>query len=326
MRRGFSSASRRALTLTVLLAGCGPSPDFGYVSEVQIPQAQTQAPGVIINVENDHIQRYTIHLGWPAEVGRRGRVHVEIDETRTTMVRRAGVDTDAKNEHKRIVADGSAVTLEVDEHGSTTKADIALDVLDAEGWDGTAAVHLRNAKVHVERGHSDDEAVVTIDGRDARAKSERDAIDELITLKISDQPTDDETFGTSDPITLGTHWPVRTEATRRALLAEDMRVPPGGISGQMLLAGVTDRGGVPCLDITGTIHIEPFEVASLPPEAHMEHASVHVVTHVVVPTSPGPRFQDDMTMTTDLALATPDGSLIESHSQRASRRTFTPGE
>jgi hypothetical protein len=322
MRRGFSSLARLAFSLLLPLAlGCGPMNDFGYVRDIEIP-ANTGQP-VVIRVGGGG-ERHPIRLSWPAEVGRRGRTHVEVDETRSTTVRRGNTDGDAKTEHKRTVADGTAVTLAVDENGAVTKADLLLDALDAEGWSLEPKVHLANVKVHVERARSEADAIVTVDGHDVASGSERDAIDELITLKISDLPSDDEAFGTSDLIAIGARWPMRGEVVRRALTEEELRIPEGAVSGDMMLRGLVDRGGVACLDVTGTLDVQTFEVSSLPPEAHIEHAALHVVTHLVVPTAPGPRFEDDMTISTEIAMATPDGGLIESHSTRKSTRSYAP--
>ena len=302
----------------VLSAGCGSLPDYGY--EAETPDASRAPSAVIIRVNG--APRYPIRLSWPAEKGMRGRLDTTTESTRTSTQHFAGGATDVETHHVRVSAKGVEEILEADDRGNLRRARVDFDLLDADFGPSRSPLHLRDVRAEIARGAGDAEATVTLGGAPASG-DDLEAVREIFAPGERETPSDDQAFGTATPQAVGDVWPIQGDVVERTL-AEGFPVPPGAVTGAMSLVSATSRDGIPCLEIKGSVRIEPFGLSGLPAGATVEHAAIVLVMHVVVPTSPMFRIEDDSTMTTDVTVTTPEGDAVETHTRKAAHRSVTP--
>jgi hypothetical protein len=311
------------------LSACGPLPE--YTSAVPAPQgpAELDAPRgevTVVRIPGQEGARYPIRLSWPAVAGQRGQIDAVSADEKSMRVVRADGSNGVESKHARVAVRGAYEVISVGADGRASKSVLSHALVAADAGEGPLPDDppqelASDARIEIIRGDAD--AIVTVDGHAASAEL-RAAIDEVIPLARTDAPPDDEVMGTDDPQPIGGSWPIESGLARESLTGEVLRVQKGAITGQMTLDSVGAQGGVDCIEVVGSMDIEPFDLAQLPAGAHIEKGRVHVVTRIVVPTSPMPRLADEMTMTTDVAMTLPGRGLVQLVAKKDTRFHFVP--
>ena len=284
----------------VALAACGASAATVAAPTTAGPVAAETGP-----------RTYSIHLSHPPQVGE--RFHVVADDTTDKTVVRDGAVVDQK--HQTIHIDAVSTTVALDDRGRTTRDHYDVTELTADGKS------LGTGPVDVTRAPREKDAVVLVSGVPATGEV-REALSDILPLSISG-PTDDEIFGTQQPVMVGGHWAVNTRLASQSL-SDSSGVEATTVTGDVWLAGITHAADGDCLDIHTKLGVEGIRIPDLPPGSVVEQSHAVVNMEGTFPLDArGVRETEAFTMSMEVRLRvpTPNGREASLTVTTTSKRT-----
>jgi hypothetical protein len=270
----------RSLCFLVLLASCHKD------ATVDPTTAVTSASPPVASVAAAPAARtYPIHLRGPSRVGDRTHVVVDADYTEHTTATLAGQPPKDSTKVGHVHVDGTDTVKELQPDGHSALRDelTVVDFWQTHDSGPSEVVVPKGSRVLIVRAARKEDARVTVNGSPA-TKAVREAIAHVTELTTKSGASDDEIFGTSTPQPVGGEWDINAALAEKDLVARDIMVVPGSVSGKTRLVAVRPVDGVDCLELDNTLRVGSIaSMKDLPPGSTIENASITVRLHVLVP-------------------------------------------
>lgn len=189
---------------------------------------------------------YQIQLHRPGKPGDRCRVARAIEFHQSTVMKSEGQEM--KRESKRYTVDFEAevTILDVNKSGGTTSE--SCKIIKCVKTEGDLQDRILDPGDMLTATLAGKETLFRRNGADV-SRDTAEILSKCITLSKT-EATDDDVYGTSERKKIGDSWPVNAEVMAREF-REEHPVKKENISGQIMLTGVTEVGGVKCLEIKG---------------------------------------------------------------------------
>lgn len=167
---------------------------------------------------------------------------------------------------------------------------------------------------------------ITINGESVDPKT-AEALNAVVETHGPGDPSDSEVFGSTQLQSVGSTWPINSEAAARGLAKSDLPVTKENMKGESKLVAVKDENGTEALEIQSTINVASIS-GTMPNGAKIESGSFSGEFNGFFPTDPKLMPLSDsetLRMRMNATASTPDNQLaaIEVQADRSQRIAWT---
>jgi hypothetical protein len=193
--------------------------------------------------------RYRVVLDRHQQVGDKRRLEAQAREVAESTFFEGGRRVQHNIDVKAIRFEGQCLTRAVNTLGNAIAVSCEANVLDDQRRG--ARLLSSGARVVIERRPNRADTKVTVDGTPASIEV-RDALDLVLGLTENDE-SDDDVFGSPEPVSVGDSWPIDGDALGRQLETALHMKPVEPPTGKIELVAVTDFEGIPTMHFRARI-------------------------------------------------------------------------
>ncbi len=255
-----------------------------------------------------HGQKYDIHIA-PADHA--GHKYLVSAKGMTFRQMSAG-ERILAGEDYRVEFEGRAEVLEVDGKGQAVR--IAFTVGRFTKITGDQAIELLKPGSVVLSDGSLKEPLSLLDGE--IGEEARQAFGLVDSPHKPGDATDDEIFGTKEPMSIGDSWPVNSKLAAEEMRDSGVEIPPEHMHGRVELAAKEKIAGSDCLSLRGDLKADSFAMKTPPPGFTLDRATMQGTFRGCFPLDGlALSHSDAMEMTVEGRLTSGDSSIIFTYKQ-----------
>lgn len=210
---------------------------------------------------------YAVRLTRPVKVGEKFAFSADATVVQTMTANMSGQTRTYQPRSISVHFEGTELIVAVSPRGEPTQAEYTVTQCTAREGKQQLTVIQPGRVVTVEAGKW--KSKMDVD-QGAFTIQDEMIVRSVLSLRNTEQASDDECFGADKPQKVGDAWPVRADALVRSYAsAPGLKPKKPNVSGTIKLANVETVDGVPCVKVQGKAKVEHF----LPPGTDLPDGS-----------------------------------------------------
>ena len=227
-------------------------------------------------------ERYAIRMDFPKQVGARREVQIRSRETMATQMLEGDRLIKGQETLRRIELEAIIEVTEVNDKGKETATRIEISKFEQRIDGDEPTVLAAPGSVVLAKATEKGTSVAEEDEEAPLSDEAMKTIAELLALQ-PDMPSDQETFGTDTPRSLGESWPANREKLEEGLRLAAKLTDSKTLEGKTTLVKKREVDGVDMLEFRVEVNVVDAKPTEVPPGAIPGPSKFKIVQDVRIP-------------------------------------------